>query len=136
MIYLQHATPCNLVFCCRKTKAVVAKGVAYRLEDSIVYGVPLEDGFIKVLVELVMNECEGFELRVPLPNDGIETLGQALGKFIQWEQEFVVLQQVYICFNLKVKLEYDFFIHAHMMFIGLIIYFLIGPDHQYKSHCS
>ena len=92
MIYLQHATPCNLVFCCRKTKAVVAKSMAYPLADSIVYGVPLEDGFIKVLVELVMNEREGFELPVPLLNDGIETLGQALGKFIQWEQESTLLQ--------------------------------------------
>lgn len=40
-----------------------------------------------------MNGCEGFELPVPLSNVGIETLGQAHGYFIQWEQENVVLLQ-------------------------------------------
>ncbi|KAJ9552586.1 hypothetical protein OSB04_016631 [Centaurea solstitialis] len=93
MLSIECATPCNLVVYCRKAKVVVANGMTYPLVDSVVYGVPLQDGFIKVLVDLVINGWEDFELPVPLPNDGIETLGQALGKFIQWEQEYVVLQQ-------------------------------------------
>ncbi|KAJ9560993.1 hypothetical protein OSB04_006153 [Centaurea solstitialis] len=93
MLSIEYATPCNLIVYCKKAKVVVAKGMAYPLVDSIVHGAPLQDGFIKVSVELVINGWEGFELPVPLPNDGVETLGQALGTFIQWEQEYAVLQQ-------------------------------------------
>ncbi|KAI3746871.1 hypothetical protein L6452_09313 [Arctium lappa] len=74
-------------------KILVAKGLAYPLSTDVLHGNPLEEGFMKVQVDMVMDGCEDYDLPVPMPNADIEKLGQAIGNFIQWEIRSVVLRQ-------------------------------------------
>ncbi|KAJ9558235.1 hypothetical protein OSB04_012849, partial [Centaurea solstitialis] len=92
LLSIKHATPCELLSGFKKAKAIVAKGFVFPLENDIVDGARLEEGYIKVRVELVMDGCEGFPLPVPLQNADITKLGDALGSCIQRDQQFLMLQ--------------------------------------------
>ena len=45
---------------------------------------PLQDGHISVSVETIVSGFEDTSIPVPLPNVGLEKLGDARGSFISW----------------------------------------------------
>ncbi|KAJ9536260.1 hypothetical protein OSB04_un000560 [Centaurea solstitialis] len=82
---MQDVTSCDLVFRCGGSKIVVAKGLAFPLSVDVIHGCHLEEGFMKVQVDRVMDGCEEYDLPVPIPDSDVQKLGQAIGNFIQWE---------------------------------------------------
>ncbi|KAJ9542611.1 hypothetical protein OSB04_029117 [Centaurea solstitialis] len=82
---MQDVTSCDLVFRCGGSKIVVAKGLAFPLSVDFIHGCHLEEGFMKVQVDRVMDGCEEYDLSVPILDYDVQKLGQAIGNFIQWE---------------------------------------------------
>ena len=80
----------------RGAKILVAKGLAFPLSVDVIHGCHLEEGFMKVQVDMVMDGCEEYDLPMPIPDSDVQKLGQAIRNFVQWEIRSVVLRQVYI----------------------------------------
>ncbi|KAJ9544043.1 hypothetical protein OSB04_023750 [Centaurea solstitialis] len=93
---MQDATNCDLLFRCGASKLLVAKGLAFPLSVNIIHGRYLEEGFMKVQIDMVMDGCEEYDLPVPMPDSDVQKLGQAIGNFIQWEIRSVELRQATI----------------------------------------
>ena len=86
-----------MVFRYGGAKILVAKGLAFPLSVDIIHGCHLDEGFMKIQVEMVFDGCEEYDLLMPIPDSNVQTLGQAIGNLVPWEIRSVILHQVYIC---------------------------------------
>jgi len=86
---LTEPTPCSLVITVGGYQMAVAKGLVYP-QQTILRSVPILFGYAVVKVEMVIDDAKDIEL-VPLPNDEIRTLGEAILQRIQWKRSGIVV---------------------------------------------
>lgn len=86
---LTEPTPCSLVTTRGGYQMKVAKGLVYP-QQTILHSVPILFGYAVVKVEMVIDDAKDIEL-VPLPNDEIRTLGEAILQRIPWKRSGIVV---------------------------------------------
>ena len=89
MDLLTEPTYCTLVSNSGGYPVEVAKGQVFP-NRTVLHSVPIQDGYVVVLVDFVHPGHESFVLTPP-PNDEITTLGEALFTWIQWSKSGIVI---------------------------------------------
>jgi hypothetical protein len=80
-----NATSCALV----SNQVEVGKGKVFPMQTEL-YSVPVQDGYVVVLVDFVYPEHESFVLTPP-PTAEVTTLGEAMFKRVQWRKDGIVI---------------------------------------------
>lgn len=116
-LYLQIPTPCDLVIFENKVGVTVAKGMVYPPPkgDDTIHHDKLHSNNVKVQVDLV---SEGFgDIPLPIQNDEMHYLKDALNSFTQWPKIGVILDKVkYVQFLLSTFILYFSFLkYVHLL---------------------
>jgi len=83
-------TSCTLVLINREGHQVeVATGCVFP-NKTLLYSVPVEEGYVIVDIDFVYREHEG-HLLIPRPSNETRTLGDAMYKRIQWRRQWIVV---------------------------------------------
>lgn len=94
----------------------VGQGILHNdLNDRILHGVPLEEGFVRVQFEVAVKS--EFQTKLPVPCDEANLVGEAPGYILAWPRKLVSL-------NLEVKhlflfLLYTWFIRQVHLCVGM-----------------
>jgi hypothetical protein len=80
-----NATSCTLV----SNQVEVGKGKVFSMQTEL-YLVPVQDGYVVVLVDFVHLEHESFVLTPP-PTAEVTTLGEAMFNRVQWRKDGIVI---------------------------------------------
>ena len=81
--------PCELLYQQRKKIKLVTHGIAeVPIQGGIVHGMPIPEGYARVMVDQVEKRWEDLDLEIP-GGDGEEELGQALHTWICWKKQYI-----------------------------------------------
>ncbi|KAL6538914.1 hypothetical protein OROMI_025240 [Orobanche minor] len=87
---LKEPQKCTLAVEIGKDKVIVAEAMIHNeLKGNVVHFVKLCDGNIRVSVKRVMQGHE--DTPIPVPSSFIQTLGESIDSFIQWQKHLVFL---------------------------------------------
>lgn len=100
---MQTPTLCRLwVTNVEKGRVFVARGTVFPSNsqgENMIHNIPITPNNVKVSVDDVLPELQLTPL--PVPCDEHETIGNAMGSFVQWPKDLVTLGQVYHVLVLK-----------------------------------
>lgn len=92
----------------------VGRGILHNdLNDRILHGIPLEEGYVRVQFEVV--EKGEFNTELPRPCDEVSLVGEAPGYFLAWPRKLVSMK-------LEVK-SLIIFYQYHLYLLHEIFYF-------------
>ncbi|KAL8237839.1 hypothetical protein R6Q59_018920 [Mikania micrantha] len=75
---------------------VLARGRVYPTSQRILHGRPISDGFVKVQVDFVNENCTRFPILPQTRTDEVNEMADTQGQFIQWPRKSIKVYLIYI----------------------------------------